>query len=88
MILRATNKWIRSSEGKSHISVVAMNDVNLMKTIENGIRTGRPCLIESVGESLESAIDPILMRNVYKQGGRTLIRIGDADVDYDGLDSS
>ena len=37
------NKWIRSSEGKSHISVVAMNDVNLMKTIENGIRTGRPC---------------------------------------------
>ena len=39
--------------------------------------------IESVGESLESAIDPILMRNVYKQGGRTLIRIGDADVDYD-----
>jgi dynein heavy chain len=44
---------------------------------------GNPCLIEDVGEVLDPALEPVLQRCVFKQGGRLLIRLGDADVDYD-----
>jgi hypothetical protein len=40
-------------------------------------------LIEDVGEVLDPALEPVLQRCVFKQGGRLLIRLGDADVDYD-----
>lgn len=36
-----------------------------------------------MGESLDPALEPVLQKAVYKQGGRTLIRLGDSDVDYD-----
>jgi dynein heavy chain len=36
-----------------------------------------------VGESLDPALEPVLARAVFKQGGRMMIRLGDADVDYD-----
>jgi hypothetical protein len=48
-----------------------------------GSTAGNPCLIEDVGEVLDPALEPVLQRCVFKQGGRLLIRLGDADVDYD-----
>lgn len=47
------------------------------------MHAGNPCLIEDVGEVLDPALEPVLQRCVFKQGGRLLIRLGDADVDYD-----
>lgn len=44
---------------------------------------GSPCLIEDVGESLDPAMEPVLQHSTFKQGGRLLIRLGDADIDYD-----
>lgn len=45
--------------------------------------TGSPCLIEDVGEALDPALEPVLQQATFKQGGRLLIRLGDADIDYD-----
>lgn len=36
-----------------------------------------------MGEALDPALEPILVRALSKAGGRTLIRLGDAEVDYD-----
>ncbi|GFH16496.1 dynein heavy chain 7, axonemal, partial [Haematococcus lacustris] len=36
-----------------------------------------------VGEALDPALEPVLQKAVFKQGGRSLIRLGDSDVDYD-----
>jgi dynein heavy chain len=36
-----------------------------------------------VGECLEPALDSLLQRRVARQGGRQLVRVGDADVDCD-----
>ncbi|RHZ34650.1 hypothetical protein DYB31_006897, partial [Aphanomyces astaci] len=36
-----------------------------------------------IEESLEPALEPILQKAVFKQGGRVLIHLGDSDVDYD-----
>jgi hypothetical protein len=37
---------------------------------------GSPCLLEDVGEALDPALEPVLQRRVFKQGGRLLIRCG------------
>lgn len=40
-------------------------------------------LIEDIDEKIEPSLEPILQRATFVQGGRTLIRLGDTDVDYD-----
>ena len=47
------------------------------------IRVGTPVLLENVEESLDPSLEPILLKKVVKSGGRSLIRIGDKEVDYD-----
>lgn len=77
------NKWIRKMEEKAGLEVTTMTNINLLRSLENCIRLGRPLLIEDVGETLEPALEPVLLKAVFKQGNRTLIRLGDNDVDYD-----
>ncbi|WIA13579.1 hypothetical protein OEZ85_007146 [Tetradesmus obliquus] len=77
------NAWVKNMESRSGLRVIKLTDSNFLRTLENCIRIGNPCLIEDVGEVLDPALEPVLQRCVFKQGGRLLIRLGDADVDYD-----
>lgn len=77
------NTWIRSMEAKSGLRVIKLTDGNFLRTLEASIRVGNPVLVEDVGESLDPALEPLLTKAIFKQGGRTLIRLGDSDVDYD-----
>jgi dynein heavy chain len=36
-----------------------------------------------VGKALDPSLEPLLARALFKSGGRLMIRLGDADVDYD-----
>merc|ERR1711991_833450 len=38
--------------------------------------------MENVGETLDAALEPILQRNVFKQGGQDMIRLGENNVPY------
>ena len=77
------NKWIKAMEAKNGLRVIKLTDSTYLRTLENSVRIGCPVLIEDVGETLDPALEPILQKNVFKQGNRSLIRIGDSDVDYD-----
>ncbi|KIZ07655.1 Dynein heavy chain 6, axonemal [Monoraphidium neglectum] len=77
------NGWVRALEARSGLRVVKPGDANFLRSLESCIRVGNPVLIEDVGESLDPALEPVLARAVFKQGGRMMIRLGDADVDYD-----
>ena len=77
------NRWIRSMESKNGLKVLKLTEGNFLRTMENAIRIGSPVLLEDVGEDLDPALDPILAKQIFKQGGRFLIRLGDTDVDYD-----
>lgn len=48
-----------------------------MKKIEIAIEEGRPVFIENILEELEAPLDPILLRQTYKQGNLTFINLGD-----------
>jgi len=77
------NRWIRRMEAEKDVSITTMKDINLLRSLENCVRVGKPLLIEDVEEALEPALEPILQRAVYKKGNRNLIIIGDGEVDYD-----
>ena len=40
-------------------------------------------LLEEIEETLDPALEPILLKQTFVAGGRTLIRLGDSDIDYD-----
>ncbi|VDP74024.1 unnamed protein product [Echinostoma caproni] len=77
------NRWIRSMEAENQLRVIKLTDANLLRTLENCIRVGFPVLLEDLGETLDPALEPILLRQTFVSGGRLLIRLGDSDVDYD-----
>ncbi|KAJ0412743.1 hypothetical protein ATCC90586_002373 [Pythium insidiosum] len=90
------NKWIKKTYGSgvggggaaagaaaARLDVTKMTNVNLLRSLETCIRNGKALLIEDIDENLEPALEPVLQKAIYKQGGRVLIRLGDSDVDYD-----
>jgi len=76
-------KWIKTMEASNKLGVTRINNINLLRVLEQCIRMGRPLLIEDIGETLDPALESTLQKATFKQGGRVLIRIGDGDVDYD-----
>jgi dynein heavy chain len=77
------NTWIRTMERRNGLKVIKLTDGDFLRTLENCIRTGTPCLLEEVQEVLDPSLEPILLKQTFTQGGRLLIRLGDSDVDYD-----
>lgn len=53
-----------------------------MRVMENAITTGKPVLLENVGETIDSGFSGILERNIIKQKGSQLIRFGDGLIEY------
>ena len=76
------NRWVRTKEAKNALKVIKLTDSNFLRTLENCIRIGMPVLLEEIGESLDPALEPILLKQTFVSGGRLLIRLGDSDVDY------
>jgi dynein heavy chain len=79
------NRYIKKLSEKftgNNYSVVKQSNKNLIRTMENGVRFGKWVLMENVGESMDAALEPILQRNVFKQGGQDMIRLGENNVPY------
>ncbi|XP_008252409.2 dynein axonemal heavy chain 6 [Oryctolagus cuniculus] len=77
------NRWIRNKESKSGLKIIKLTDSNFLRTLENSIRLGLPVLLEELKETLDPALEPILLKQTFISGGRVLIRLGDSDIDYD-----
>lgn len=69
------NKWIRNMEKDKSLDIIKLTDRDFLRTLENAIRFGKPILLENVGEKLDPALEPILLKQTFKQGGGTVIRV-------------
>jgi dynein heavy chain len=76
------NRFIRNLEKENMMEIVKLTDETLVRTLENSIRFGRPLLIENVPEELDPILDPVLMKQIYKQSGADVIKIGDTVIPY------
>ncbi|XP_050526602.1 dynein axonemal heavy chain 12 isoform X2 [Daktulosphaira vitifoliae] len=76
------HKWIKTMERVNDLTIVKLNDPTYMKNIEICIEFGKPVLIENVLEDLDPPLDPILLKQMYKQGNSYYIALGDNVIDY------
>ena len=70
-------------EEKNNLKIVKMTDANFMRIMEASIRVGAPVLLQEIGETLDPSLEPVLLKQTFVQAGRTLIRLGDSDIEYD-----
>lgn len=49
------------------LQVVREGDKDFIRALENGVRFGRPVLLEGVGCSLDPALEPLLLKQTYQQ---------------------
>ncbi|XP_062843095.1 dynein axonemal heavy chain 1 [Trichomycterus rosablanca] len=76
------NKWIKNMERDNSLDVIKLSDRDFLRSLENAIRFGKPCLLENVGEELDPALDPVLLRQTFKQQGSTVLKLGDTVIPY------
>ncbi|XP_036606051.1 dynein heavy chain 6, axonemal [Trichosurus vulpecula] len=77
------NRWIRNKESVNGLKIIKLTDTGFLRTLENSIRLGLPVLLEELKETLDPALEPVLLKQTFVSGGRMLIRLGDSDIDYD-----
>ena len=63
------NKWVKNMERPNKLSVIKLSDPNYARTLENSIQFGTPVLLENVGEELDPLLEPLLLKQTFKQSG-------------------
>jgi len=76
------NRWIKNMEKSKMLQVIKLSDSDYMRTLENCIQFGNPILLENVGEELDPVLEPLLLKQTFKKGGMTCIKLGDSIVNY------
>ena len=76
------NKWIRNMENEAGLEVGKPSDKEFLRSIENALRFGKPFMMENVLESLDPALEPVLLKKTFKQGGNVVMKIGDNVIPY------
>eukprot|EP00798_Chlamydomonas_sp_ICE-L_P012762 gene12762-16013_t len=77
------NKWIKNLEKAANLQVIKLSESGeYLRTLENAIQFGLPVLLENVGEELDPSLEPLLLKQIFKQGGVNCIRLGDSTIEY------
>ena len=76
------NNWIKNMEKDRGLDVIKLSEKDYLRTLENGVRFGRAVLLENIGEELEAALEPLLLKQVFKDGSNDVIKIGDNVIPY------
>ncbi|TKS70983.1 Dynein heavy chain 1, axonemal [Collichthys lucidus] len=76
------NKWIKNMERDNRLLTIKLSDLDFLRSLENAICFGKPCLLENVGEELDPALEPVLLKKTYKHQGNTVLKLGDSVVSY------
>ncbi|XP_052285538.1 dynein axonemal heavy chain 12-like isoform X2 [Dreissena polymorpha] len=76
------NKWVKNMEKERKLAVIKLTDSDYMRTLENCITFGYPILLENVGEELDPSLEPLLLKQTFKQGGVEMIRLGENVIEY------
>ena len=62
--------------------MIKLTDDNYLRILENAIQFGNPVLLENVMEELDPSLEPLLLKQLFKQGGAMCIKLGDSVVEY------
>ena len=62
------NKWTKNMEKENKLSIIKLSDSDYMRILENCVAFGNPLLLENVGEELDPSLEPLLLKQTFKQG--------------------
>ncbi|NXA07095.1 DYH3 protein, partial [Sapayoa aenigma] len=79
---RQANKWIKNMEKSNKLSVIKLSDTHYVRTLETAIQLGTPVLLENIGEELDAFIEPILLKQTFKQQGVEYMKLGENIIEY------
>ena len=78
------NKFVKNM-GKNHpegLEVFKLSHPSLIRDLEFAIQFGKWVLLENIGETLDPALEPILLMQLIKTGSSYTIKVGDKNVPY------
>ena len=61
------NKWIKNMERENNLATAKQTDKNFVRTLENCIQFGVPLLIEDIYDEIDSLLDPVLLKIIFRQ---------------------
>ncbi|KAH8584742.1 dynein heavy chain [Cryptosporidium sp. chipmunk genotype I] len=71
-----------NNSGGGKLQTSTFSDSNFPKLLESSLRFGSSLLIQDVGSSLDPLIYSVLNQEIHLHGGRSLITVGDSEVDF------
>ena len=57
-------------ERDNGLDIIKLSDKDFLRSLENAVRFGKPCLLENIATELDPALEPILLRQVGARTGR------------------
>ncbi|XP_054640454.1 dynein axonemal heavy chain 1 isoform X2 [Dunckerocampus dactyliophorus] len=76
------NSWIKTMEKDSGLEIIKLSDRDFLRSLDNAIRFGKPCLLENVEEDLDPALEPVLLQQTFKEQGTLKLKLGDSTIPY------
>jgi len=78
------NKFIKNlgKDVETGLDVFKQSETNLLRNLELAIQFGKWVLLENIGETLDPALEPILLQQKIKQGSSFVIKLGDKSIPY------
>lgn len=76
------NKWVKNMEKANRLCIIRLTQLDYSRVLENAIQFGLPVLLENISEELEPILEPILLKQTFKQGGAMCIKLGDSTIEY------
>ena len=74
-------EFIKTFYSSKKLSSTTFTDSSFLKLLENALRFGYPILVQDV-EKIDPIMNSLLNKEIKRQSGRNLIRIGDQEIDF------
>lgn len=76
------NKWVKNMEKPNKLALIKLTDPNYARVMETSIQLGTPVLLENILEEIDAILEPVLLKNVYKQRGVLYMKFGETVLEY------
>lgn len=76
-------KWIKNREEANGLVIVQQSQPKYIDKVLHCIENGLPLLFENLPIDIDAVMDPVLGKSTVKRGRNVIMKIGDAEVEYD-----
>ena len=73
--------WIKALEGDK-LKSLDVNSNHFLTNLENCITTGASIALEGINKQLNSSLDSIINKDLYKVGNNKFVKLGEKEVEY------